>query len=761
MSENIQWDQPSSNKETIQWDKPLSTEETIQQAIPTAEEEYQGRVEKYQPWATEMAKASGPGAASSGNIKNLPIVGPLFEKGLAYGAAATGIPIVEGDTTEERYRNILAKNEAADRALKEAFPTASKIGSAMDLAASVATTPELGVEAAIAKSAPALKSVAPFLGKTIEGAGYGAASAATEGPPGETLDEKIKRIGPQAAIGAAAPHVVQGILGSGAWALGGAKNLVSDIFNPAGAEIRTLAEEANKISGKESVAGLTPQEYADAVNRGEDVSLLDLQGAKGRVAHAAERLPENTNISKINENLDQRFKESSARLGSDIDTAFGKPIDAAAIRDQAVKEARLNNKPLYDNAYNTPIDYASSEGRAIENIINNRVPSAALKRANEIMRLEGKQSNQILANIADDGSVTFQRMPDTMQVDYITRALNDMAKSGEGAGAMGGQTQLGSAYQSLARDLRDNLKMAVPEYGAAVDGAGRYIKQNNAFDAGVDFFNLANVGTKTSDPKLIGQQLNNFKNVYSDVEKETMAQGLASYIKENPYEAAKVFAKGDKVTMDRFKTVLGADRFNQIDDALRINRLAAMTKEIGNASQTKNLFGPIVAGGIGAAAITAIQNSPQIFEHVKDNPVAAGGVLAFLALAGAGKAGISAQGNRRAASLLALAASDNPEISQKILAASQKDARVREALKNLEGQVARTYSAINAQNTEPQSLNLQEREGRKSGGRIGVLTPQALLSDLKRRKIKLANKTEHMLSLPDDAVVQALDAAKR
>ena len=53
------------------------------------------------------------------------------------------------------------------------------------------------------------------------------------------------------------------------------------------------------------------------------------------------------------------------------------------------------------------------------------------------------------------------------------------------------------------------------------------------------------------------------------------------------------------------------------------------------------------------------------------------------------------------------------------------------------------------------------REGRKSGGRIGVMTPEALLRDLKRRRVMLANKTEHMLSLPDDVVVQALDAAKR
>lgn len=53
------------------------------------------------------------------------------------------------------------------------------------------------------------------------------------------------------------------------------------------------------------------------------------------------------------------------------------------------------------------------------------------------------------------------------------------------------------------------------------------------------------------------------------------------------------------------------------------------------------------------------------------------------------------------------------------------------------------------------------RIGHASGGKAGVMTPESLLRDLKRRKVMMANKTEQMLSLPDDAVVQALDAAKR
>lgn len=55
----------------------------------------------------------------------------------------------------------------------------------------------------------------------------------------------------------------------------------------------------------------------------------------------------------------------------------------------------------------------------------------------------------------------------------------------------------------------------------------------------------------------------------------------------------------------------------------------------------------------------------------------------------------------------------------------------------------------------------EDRAGRKSGGRTTSNAAEALLRDLKRRKVMMANKTEQMLSLPDDAVVQALEAAKR
>jgi hypothetical protein len=54
----------------------------------------------------------------------------------------------------------------------------------------------------------------------------------------------------------------------------------------------------------------------------------------------------------------------------------------------------------------------------------------------------------------------------------------------------------------------------------------------------------------------------------------------------------------------------------------------------------------------------------------------------------------------------------------------------------------------------------RDRYAHAAGGKVG-LTADGLLRDLKRRKVMIANHTEQMLALPDDAVVQALEVAKR
>lgn len=143
-------------------------------------------------------------------------------------------------------------------------------------------------------------------------------------------------------------------------------------------------------------------------------------------------------------------------------------------------------RSAYDAAYSSPIDYASEQGAKLLDDISPRLPGKAISYANDLMRLKGERSAQIMAQIADDGSVTFTRPPDVRQWDYIKQALDQLAESGDGAGALGGQTRLGSAYQGLAREVRDAVADLVPEYRTALNTASDAITERNAVQFGAD-----------------------------------------------------------------------------------------------------------------------------------------------------------------------------------------------------------------------------------------------------------------------------------
>ena len=197
--------------------------------------------------------------------------------------------------------------------------------------------------------------------------------------------------------------------------------------------------------------------------------------------------------------IDDRAEAAGDRLRGSLDTALRGNTDANPASRQFSDTARLQDdirqstagarKAVYDAAYAQPIDYGTAQGAALLDDISPRLPPDAINYANKLMRMNGEKSSQIMASIADDGSVTFTNPPDVRQWDYIKQALDGLAESGDGAGALGGQTRMGAAYQGLARDIRRNLGQAVPEYDYAVNTAGDIIGQVKAIKTGETLLN--------------------------------------------------------------------------------------------------------------------------------------------------------------------------------------------------------------------------------------------------------------------------------
>lgn len=182
------------------------------------------------------------------------------------------------------------------------------------------------------------------------------------------------------------------------------------------------------------------------------------------------------------EAIEQRASQAGHSVNSALDDAFGTPGPSGS---HAMGAPRATISQLYERAYSKPIDYSSPAGRRIEQDYLSRVPPSAINAANDLMRVEGAPlSKQIMATIADDGTISYQRMPDVRQIDYITRGLNQVAEEANGKGKLGGTTQRGRAYANLSRDLRSALKDTVPEYRDALDVAAGAIREGQAKEFG-------------------------------------------------------------------------------------------------------------------------------------------------------------------------------------------------------------------------------------------------------------------------------------
>jgi hypothetical protein len=114
-----------------------------------------------------------------------------------------------------------------------------------------------------------------------------------------------------------------------------------------------------------------------------------------------------------------------------------------------------------------------------------------------------------MASIADDGMVTFTPPAGCAAVDYIKQALDGLAESTDGTGAMGRQTRMGAAYEGLAKEIRDNVAAVVPEYRTALDTASDAITRRNAVKFGSDLLSpnvtteeaLSEIATATGGQK--------------------------------------------------------------------------------------------------------------------------------------------------------------------------------------------------------------------------------------------------------------------
>ncbi|PJN96481.1 hypothetical protein CNY89_02275, partial [Amaricoccus sp. HAR-UPW-R2A-40] len=276
--------------------------------------------------------------------------------------------------------------------------------------------------------------------------------------------------GTGAAFGALAPLVSAGVGNVARYFKGTDTSAISHALGISGDAARAV---------KAAVEGDDLAMASQNLSRGGQNALLAEAGpstqslAKGVMASGGKA------TAIMRRGIDERVSRGAADARSAIDDAF-KP-------GTAVVPAPPKLGTLYDAAYAKPIDYSKTAGRRIENLIH-RVPKEEWAKARKLIEMDPdvpeEIKRQFLVSIAEDGTRTKGTLPSVLELDYVTRSLNDTAKAGDGKGALGGSTNQGRLYGKLANRLRDSIKEAVPEYRTALEFASTEIGVREAREFG-------------------------------------------------------------------------------------------------------------------------------------------------------------------------------------------------------------------------------------------------------------------------------------
>lgn len=363
-----------------------------------------------------------------------------------------------------------------------------------------------------------------------EGAVYGAGEAEGKGRTGNALWGAGAGSVIGLATGAAAPYAEAGIRSVARGFRDGAQRTIQRELGASPAAARVIK---NAVDAGDQTTALQ-----NIRRGGEDAMLADANQSTRQILDTAAQSPGDAG-TVARDAVRDRVQGAIDDMNKALDDAFGLPRGEQEIIAEIRQTSSPARKAAYDAAYATPIDYSADAGRRIESLLP-RIPESAINRANALMKVKGEESAQILISIGENGRVSFTRMPDVRQIDYITRALRDVAAETDGAGRLGGKTDLGTSYDRLAVELRNATKTAVPQYSTALETAADAIGQKNAVEVGYD---LLRSSTRRED---IAAALHGA----TGPERAAMGQGVRSFVDDLTADVARTITDPDTNTRE-------------------------------------------------------------------------------------------------------------------------------------------------------------------------------------------------------------------
>lgn len=447
----------------------------------------------------------------------------------------------------------------------------------------------------------AVGQAASLPGRVAVGAGLGAGAGLTQG-----FMEGEGGFGNRAISGGIGTVLGGAIGGALPFAAELGRSVVSGARNAwRNRQVGSMVGDALGVSpdtGKVAAALLGPEDQAamaEALRRaGPDAMLAD---ASGRTVGALDTVLQ-TPVPGATVARD-RIADRAALAGDELLDALrgGQegPFLGPIARERAVNAANSAiSNPAYAKAYGAAIDYATPEGAAIEELLS-RIPPRHLKKAidaaTDRMIYDGMPP-QVMATIAEDGSVSLTQMPSVIQLDYLKRAFDEIAEDGKDA-LTGKMTADGAFAARVARDIREATKAAVPEYAEALEAGAMGIRQRTAIRD----------GAKLLDPGFTPEQAASLVEDATEAEKRLIREGLVAQIENrvgnvravasdrnvDAREAAKAWADLTSTNSRRKLEMIFGDEWPAIEE--QINRAGAALGLRADVSSNSRTFGRLAA----------------------------------------------------------------------------------------------------------------------------------------------------------------------
>lgn len=520
-----------------------------------------------------------------------------------------------------------------------------------------------------------------------------------------------------------------GLLGALGGGVGGeaairGKKVVGNIADPTQAAQERIAQVIRQA--REEGRAPTDAEIQQALAAGHPLQAYDIAGERApELVNPAAVGPERDALLRINKAIEERGAQAFNRVDQGLDNILGRKIDAGETKAKISEQQGIDNKANYEKAISDPLA-ANMESPTVQKLRENPLVQKAYEDAVKTM---GGYS------------------PSLKFWDQVKRNLDDSAN----AAFRRGEGNLGNDFANVRNQLRDDLKAQNPTYADALSGASDFFKAKNALDAGYKYASKFN----SFDSAQVKQALSKF----SPDQLALFQEGFVTALKDKSQGGVDKLLTGlDKsASVGKLNDVFPSKNGAQARQIQSMVDLENMTRDIDTIRLAQNLGEGSKAGagsrmlefalsGASGLGVGALQGAPI------GTAVGLSGILATEAARGL----VGGAQKRIARQVAETLSSGDPDKIAELSRLAETTPAVKTTLQKLQPfleHTALTMTGVNAANAVP-------REQRASGGAVIEKAADKLIGETMRNQKLLANHTEQMLAMPDDAVVQALKVAK-